>query len=155
MDGRVPLGDDVILEFKREYRFLSNFAETPMTWRSFAIPTAEHAFQCEKTTVWEWKERILTAPTPLEAKRLGRKAPIRRNWENIKLEIMRIVVHKKFENEALEEKLVETWPATLVEGNTWGDTFWGTDLRCNGANWLGVILMLERSKLMKARKGRG
>ena len=39
----------------------------------------------------------------------------------------------------------------LVEGNYWGDTFWGI---CNGegTNWLGILLMAERAYWQKVRE---
>jgi predicted NAD-dependent protein-ADP-ribosyltransferase YbiA (DUF1768 family) len=54
---------------------------------------------------------------------------------------MRDIVRAKFDqNEDLKIKLMATGAALLVEGNDWGDTFWG---RCDGkgGNVLGSILM--------------
>jgi predicted NAD-dependent protein-ADP-ribosyltransferase YbiA (DUF1768 family) len=54
---------------------------------------------------------------------------------------MREVVKAKFDqHDDLRLMLVETGAALLVEGNTWGDKFWG---RCDGKglNVLGSILM--------------
>lgn len=49
----------------------------------------------------------------------------------------------------LAEKLVATSPAELIEGNTWGDRFWGV---CNGKgfNHLGRLLMQRRVVLLGA-----
>jgi hypothetical protein len=46
----------------------------------------------------------------------------------------------------LAGKLLDTGGAHLEEGNTWGDTFWGT---VNGAgdNYLGLCLMKVREEL--------
>lgn len=46
----------------------------------------------------------------------------------------------------LREKLLATGDAELVEGNTWGDRFWGV---CNGVgqNWLGRLLMQVRDEI--------
>ena len=48
----------------------------------------------------------------------------------------------------LGEKLKATGDGQIVEGNTWGDTFWGV---CGGRgqNWLGRLLM-ERRALLQA-----
>ncbi len=46
----------------------------------------------------------------------------------------------------LREKLLATGDRKLVEGNTWGDTFWGV-CRGNGKNHLGKILMKIRAEL--------
>ena len=58
--------------------------------------------------------------------------------------IMSEIIHAKFtQNKDLRILLVNTYPQTLVEGNTWHDYFWGV---CDGRgeNWLGRILMAER-----------
>jgi predicted NAD-dependent protein-ADP-ribosyltransferase YbiA (DUF1768 family) len=49
----------------------------------------------------------------------------------------------------LAAKLIETGTATLVEGNHWGDTFWGVDHEQGGENHLGKILMAVREALSK------
>ena len=59
--------------------------------------------------------------------------------------IMSEMIHAKFtQNKDIRIQLVNTYPQTLVEGNTWHDYFWGV---CDGQgeNWLGRILMAERS----------
>lgn len=44
------------------------------------------------------------------------------------------------------DQLLATGGVELIEGNDWGDAFWGV---CGGygQNWLGVLLMLVRSEL--------
>lgn len=46
----------------------------------------------------------------------------------------------------MRARLLETGDAMLIEGNTWGDTFWGV---CNGQglNVLGNLLMEIRQEL--------
>jgi len=51
----------------------------------------------------------------------------------------------------LAGQLLETYPCELVEGNTWGDTFWGV-CRGVGLNYLGRLLMGQRTKLLKERE---
>jgi len=85
--------------------------------------------------------------SPNEAKRLGRRVNLRKDWEDIKIDIMyEINVAKFTQNENLKEMLLKTGSAKLVEGNTWHDTFWGV---CNGAgrNELGKILERVRNEL--------
>ena len=53
---------------------------------------------------------------------------------------------------ALAERLLDTDVATLVEGNTWGDSFFGLCLRTGvGLNMLGRIHMTHRDRLRVAR----
>jgi hypothetical protein len=55
---------------------------------------------------------------------------------------------QKFTNSELRQKLLATEDAILIEGNTWGDTFWGV---CKGVgkNHLGKILMAIRKELQE------
>ena len=46
----------------------------------------------------------------------------------------------------LAQKLIETGNAKLVEGNCWGDKFWGV-CKGEGKNNLGLILMKVRGEL--------
>lgn len=122
--------------FTGQYRFLSNFYP-------ISSGTVEHLFQASKTYDLEWMDKILNAPTPGEAKRLGRKAPLREDWDEIKLIIMENLLLHKFSIPELRDKLLETGDAELAEGNWWGDTYWG---KCNGLghNHLGRLLMKIR-----------
>jgi hypothetical protein len=81
------------------------------------------------------------------AKKLGRKCTIREDWDYIKLGIMDQILRAKFEqNPNLMAKLKATAPKELVEGNTWGDTYWGV-CRGRGENHLGRLLMKIRDDL--------
>ena len=55
---------------------------------------------------------------------------------------------KFFQNEDLGQKLMNTGDAVLIEGNYWGDRYWGV---CNGEgqNKLGKILMKIREELFE------
>lgn len=135
-----------ITEFQGEHRYLSNFWPAPILWDGIVFPSAEHAYQAAKThdrTARQYMARL----TPGQAKRYGRTVDIRSDWEAIKVETMREIVALKFgTHEHLANKLLATGSAMLVEGNTWGDTFWGV-CRGRGENHLGKILMQIRSEL--------
>jgi ribA/ribD-fused uncharacterized protein len=111
--------------------------------------TVEHHYQAAKTDDPEWAARILLAPAPTLAKRLGRQAPIRRTWEREKIIVMRTLLRSKFRYAELAEKFIATGEATLIEGNTWGDKFWG-QVKGEGANYLGRLLMKVREELQTA-----
>lgn len=73
--------------------------------------------------------------------------PIRPDWENVKLRVMYDIVKAKFlQNEKLQAKLLATRDRMLIEGNDWGDTFWGM-VDGEGANNLGKILMRVREEI--------
>lgn len=114
-------------------------------------PTVEHAYQACKTNDPVTRERILTAPKPGTAKYLGRHAKLRENWDEMKLDIMKILVTRKFFDPELARKLLATRDTPLVEGNHWGDTFWGV-CRGVGENHLGKILMEVREELRRKTK---
>lgn len=63
---------------------------------------------------------------------------------------MHDIVRAKFEqNPDLRQKLLSTGSEELIEGNTWGDTFWGV-CKGSGQNWLGRILMFVRDEVREA-----
>lgn len=140
----------MIAEFQGAYRFLSNFfpsQEVP--------PTLEHRFQAEKTLDLAWINRILGATTPGAAKRLGRKAPLRKDWDQIKDQIMLDLVRKKFKQPDLRRLLLMTGTEELVEGNDWGDMYWGVvysgTAGGRGHNKLGKILMQVRNEVRQSQ----
>lgn len=117
---------DPILAFDGEYRFLSNFYDYIIDLKGRMFASAEHAFQACKTRDPVWQKDIQLARSPAQAKRLGRACPMREDWEAVKVQVMWSVICAKFsEVGALSEKLTQTSTASLVEGNTWGDQFWG------------------------------
>lgn len=70
-------------------------------------------------------------------------------WNEIRVTVMTNLVTQKFQkNKYLAQLLWLTGDKTLVEGNNWGDTFWGVDLHSGvGGNHLGKILMNIRGTL--------
>lgn len=138
-----------IKEFRGEYRFLSNFYPAPIEYRGIRVATTEHAFQLGKLpddATREEIEAIAYAGSPGEAKRAGRKARLRTDWETVKIQVMREVLLLKFSIPELRNKLLATGDEELIEGNTWGDRIWGIDLRTGvGENNLGRLLMEVRA----------
>ena len=140
-----------ITAFQGPYRFLSNFfAEpfsVPVRGEPVIVPTAEHAYQALKTHNPKDVVRILAAATPGYAKRAGQRVDLIEDWEMVRIGIMdHVLKHKFVRGSGLAERLIATGDARLVEGNNWGDTFWGVS-RGEGENWLGKLLMLRRSHL--------
>ena len=145
-----------IWEFRGEYFFLSNFFEMEFVMDGETYLSAEHAFQAAKTIDTVERNRIMLAMSPGMAKKRGRRATLRDDWECIKVPIMAKVLHKKFSFSEMERKLLATGDALLIEGNTWGDSFWGFDLKRGfGHNMLGrLLMMLRKSKKDKSYKDR-
>lgn len=146
-----------ISAFRDEYRFLSNF------WVEKDGSTVEHYYQAMKSTDDEVRAEILSLPTPGAAKRAGAKVELRPDWDDVKFQIMAHYVSRKFfRDEELAKALVDTGADLLIEGNTWGDHYWGAewvdgkeswtgDSYWTGENNLGKILMTVRSSLMHSK----
>lgn len=113
-------------------------------WIQF--PTVEHAYQAYKSTnQHDWVE-ISKLETPGQAKKVGQLIKLRPNWNEIKLDTMEELLRMKFAIPELKTKLLETGDQKLVEGNYWGDVYWGV-CRGKGENHLGKLLMKIRSEL--------
>lgn len=142
---------NVIDSFRGEYRFLSNFYPVVILVDGMhSFPSVENAYQYLKgEDIENWK--VFADATPSEAKKLGRTLLKKANWEEIKVDVMHDLVRSKFLlNWPLGQMLLATKSAELIEGNTWGDEFWGV---CNGKglNRLGQILMDVRYELALGR----
>lgn len=165
-----------ITEFRGPHSFLSNFHRgDPFYlpgWQRL-MPTAEHAFQACKARYGEGADWVLEADSPQLAKSRGRQVDAHPDWELIKKRIMLKVLLAKFSDDRLRSLLVSTGDAVLIEGNDWGDTYWGAvrygargfdsalpywhfgvrgPLDCGndllaGQNWLGRELMMVREVL--------
>ena len=138
--------NQVIDSFSGEWRPLSNFWYSPVKYEGVVYATNEHAFQAAKTLLLNERIRILGAVSPSEAKRLGRQVTLRDGWEAMKVHVMLDLTRQKYADADLRKLLLATGDASLVEGNTWGDTYWGV---CNGVgkNMLGRILMQVRKEI--------
>ena len=141
----------MIKNFEGEYAFLSNFYFSPMIIDNVVYTTNEHFFQAMKSLNPKERQAIVLASTPGKAKRLGRKVSLRKDWEDIKEEIMLTGLRHKFSNPELRKKLLSTGNEELIEGTTWHDNYWGI---CNckacggqGKNRLGKLLMQVREEL--------
>lgn len=136
----------MIDRFTGTFRFLSNFWPAPVIFDGIEYPTVEHAYQAAKTERIDQRVRIEHAQTPGQAKRLGRKVDLRPDWEEIKEAVMLTLLRQKFlKGTRLAQWLDETADHELVEGNTWGDVYWGV---CDGVgqNKLGKMLMQIREE---------
>lgn len=132
--------------FRGEFEFLSNFYDSVIYVDGDRFPTVEHAYQASKT-LDPWSRRMIrNALTPGKAKQLGKGVKLRPDWEEKKVEMMRVFVQKKFENPFLGPMLLETGDAEIIEENTWGDREWGV-CKGEGKNLLGKILMSVRDEL--------
>lgn len=135
-----------ITSFKGAHRWLSNFWPAAVRLDGIRYTSVEHAYQAAKNTDQLYRLNIWHAPTPAAAKKLGKTATLRDDWDAVKLSVMHDLLTQKFAYLDLRLLLLATGDAELIEGNNWGDTFWGV---CKGVgqNHLGKLLMRVRSEI--------
>ena len=136
---------------RAEYGWMSNFSAHGVDLDGRYWPTVEHYFQAQKFLGHAHAERIAAARRPHDAARLGRErsVPLREDWEQVKDEVMRRAVRRKFEMHAdIRELLIGTGDEELVE-NAPGDYYWGCGADGTGRNMLGRILMQVRAELRR------
>ena len=138
--------EHAISQFNGRYGFLSNFYPCKIKYDGLEYENAEAAFQAQKT-LGESERLQFCGIDASTAKRLGRRVKLRTDWEKVKDDIMLTIVREKFsQNPEIGEMLLKTGSAALIEGNTWGDRYWGVR-NGEGLNKLGYILMLVRSEI--------
>jgi ribA/ribD-fused uncharacterized protein len=134
-----------IISFTKEHAFLSNFYSSPVVYDFTIWPTVEHAYQAAKSEDYTVRQKIYNSLSPGVAKRIGREVKLRSDWESVKLSIMEMLLRDKFAVDcSLAVKLDKTGDAELIEGNYWGDRFWGQCPVGQGENHLGRLLMKIR-----------
>ena len=138
----------MINDFSGKYFFLSNFYESPVTYKGITYRNNEAAFQAQKVSKKD-EQKTFSDLNPSEAKKKGRHVTLRKdvNWDSVKTTYMYEICLAKFsQNKELKEKLLATGDKHLEEGNTWGDRIWGT-VNGVGETRLGKILMKVREEL--------
>ena len=142
-----------------ENRWLSNMWRLDnwvTTSLGIDVPTTEHGYVAEKFADPEVHRYITGLKRGIDAKEKGNEllqqgAELSEGFHERKIEIMTGFIRQKFgRNFDLAAKLIDTGNEELVEGNYWGDRFWGVDPigSHDGANNLGLILMKVRAELL-------
>lgn len=135
----------MITNFKNT--FLSNMYSHPITFKGYTYSCAEAAFQAQKNLNMC---HLFQNVDGYVAKKLGKSILLRDDWGRVKVDIMYDIITEKFKDIELRDKLLATGNEVLIEGNTWGDTFWGMVKSGNnysGSNVLGQILMEVRNDI--------
>jgi ribA/ribD-fused uncharacterized protein len=124
--------------------YLINFELDGYIWKS-----SEHYFQAQKFINTEYFEMIRQTNTAKEAAKIGRNRdlPIIKNWDNIRISIMKKALLAKFQqNIFIQQKLLETNDMNLIE-NAPRDYFWACGLDRTGENQFGKLLMIVRNTI--------
>lgn len=119
--------------------------------------TSEHAYAAAKSANYGDYKAIRDAGDPGAAKSLGRRVPLRQDWEQVKFQTMWDILQAKFQQSGASREVLESTGARhIVEGNTWNDQIWGmTEAKAkgrytghwSGQNALGRMLMEIRCEL--------
>ncbi len=152
----------MINSFTGRWRFLSNFYPVTIEHQGIKYPSVEHYYVAMKIkndqqidgryiTYIDCREMIAKMPDPSKVKQFGKILKLRKDWDDVKLDVMLWGIREKFKNEDLRQLLTETGDEELVEGNWWGDKFWGVS-NGEGENHLGKILMKVREELRQVNK---
>lgn len=139
-----------IKSFQGPTRWLSNFHSIEVTFDGDVYPSTEAAYQAAKIAL-RANRKPFQSMTAKEAKEAGGRLTPRKEWQLMNLAIMKNLNVQKFQDPVLKAKLLATGNEEIIEGNTWGDTFWGV---CNGVgeNRLGKILMEIRDEIRAKEK---
>ncbi len=133
--------------FAGEYRWLSNFYdESAIRYNGIMYFSSEAAYQAAKSNdpkIWE----KFAGYSASIAKKEGQLIEKRKDWDEVKQEIMYEILCDKFtRNIALQQMLLNTGYRYLEETNWWNDQYWGV-YKGEGQNHLGKILMQIRGEL--------
>lgn len=137
-----------IKSFRGKYKFLSNMFPVKIEFEGKVWNSSENIYQSFKTG-YVLERALFPTMTPSESKQYWRYAAIRNpQFYTTRLRYMERALRAKFANPHLQALLLETGDEELVEGNTWGDRFWGvTDMGDGvGNNFLGKLLMKLRAE---------
>lgn len=138
-----------ITRFNEQNWFLSNFSPAKIMVDGVEYPSLEHAFQASKTFNQLQRSVIQNMKDPNHARRYGRRIALRPGWDEMRNDVMLRLLRQKFSDPVLRKRLLDTGDVELVEGNHWGDTYWGV-CNCKGENMLGKLLMKVREEIREA-----
>lgn len=134
------------------YGCFSNFSPHAIDIQGTYWSTVEHYYQAQKF-VGSADDAIIpiihAAATPEQAAALGRDRTrqVRRDWEQVKTQIMHVAVRQKFLTYPdIQSILIATGDELLVE-NSPTDYYWGCGCDRTGQNYLGKILMSVRQEI--------
>ena len=142
--------------FRGAHFFLSNFSPSKIEVMGLTFHHVEGAFQAMKTFNFRHREDIARLKEPISAKGFGQTVRLRPDWEQIKYEVMVLLLRLKFRDLVLRRLLLQTEDAELIEDTTnrrrHQDRIWGAvwdGARWQGQNLLGRALMELRTEMQR------
>lgn len=141
------------MRFRGKYSFLSNFQyfDKPMQYGDLSFPTNEHFYVAMKTLDQDLRREVSIHPCK-GLKAFGNTLPLREDWDDIKDKVMEFGLRYKYSrhNPTLRKKVIALKDVKIVEGNWWGDDYWGFCLKTGqGENNLGKLIMKIRDEIIE------
>lgn len=134
------------------YGCFSNFSRDPIFEDDVLYKTSEHYFQAQK---FPYKGKdfydVVEASTPHQAAQIGRdrNRPLRKDWEEIKDDVMFKALQLKVEqNPIVKATILSSGDEVIVEDSPI-DYYWGWGRDHSGKNILGKLWMKLREDLRK------
>eukprot|EP01062_Namystynia_karyoxenos_P000729 TRINITY_DN10270_c2_g2_i1.p1 TRINITY_DN10270_c2_g2~~TRINITY_DN10270_c2_g2_i1.p1 ORF type:complete len:4220 (+),score=1424.11 TRINITY_DN10270_c2_g2_i1:60-12662(+) len=136
--------------YAKEWGELTSFSVAHFVVKGKKYSSVEHFFQSMKFEGRPEEDEVRQADTSELARQLGRKYPLREDWDAVKEQVLLVGVRAKFaQNPHLKEKLLSTERCPLHFADA-EDSFWGTALKKDGSpgdNRYGLILERVRDEL--------
>lgn len=139
------------------YGCFSNFSIHRIYLQDKYWATVEHYYQAQKfvgTVDSALIPLIYAAPTPEKAAQLGRDCTrqVRLDWEQVKTQVMREAVLKKFLTHLDIQAILISSGNQLIVENSPTDYYWGCGEDKTGDNHLGKILMSVRQEIRQLQQ---
>lgn len=131
---------------KGKWGCFSNFSKHSILIGNTEYPTSEHLYQALKCIRSDDIQKILKTDNPKIAKTIAHSIPIRKDWNDIKINAMHRVLKLKFDQHIdVRHALYDSIGCEIIEASPY-DSFWGWGLHENGENHLGKLWMEIRSE---------
>ena len=155
MGGLFDLADSDATYFSRSDadEILGAWSNHPFLLEDKQWPTVEHYYQAMKFEDPSAQEKVRTAASPKQARKLGRSRfrRIRKDWKKVKSVYMTRALYTKCKTHPdVAEQLLKTGSSKLVENSLY-DYYWGCGRDRRGTNMYGQVLMNVRDKLLSER----
>jgi ribA/ribD-fused uncharacterized protein len=149
---QAPSLEGPIYFYPPEYYVFDNFSSFQIEYKGKIYPTSEHAFQSVQfiNNNPELAEIIRNSKSAHEAQKLAEENKDQRdsNWEEIKLDVMKEILHCKVEQHPyVKKKLLQSGDRDIVE-DSWRDEYWGWGESRKGKNMLGKLWREVRKEIL-------
>ncbi|NQV93377.1 NADAR family protein [Candidatus Kaiserbacteria bacterium] len=138
-----------IFFYEQEFYVFSNFSSFKLEWKGEMWMTSEHAYHSEKFEDEDILEQLRNSSSAHDSMKIAYayKDKYRKNWDEVKLQVMKDILHAKVEQHPyVKKKLLESGDKELIE-NSWRDDFWGWGPNKDGNNQLGKLWMEVRDEV--------